>query len=121
MVFKPYNLTMASDIENIEFFSRLNPKRLTSLDEDARNERTQILADQRRFAKYGTNNAKLAALMESGQLMPAAELVRVREEEAKRAAEFEAAVQSERSHSKTRIPRLKVEIPIIYTREPVDE
>jgi hypothetical protein len=58
---------MASDIENLEFFSGLNPKRLTSLNEDAKNERAQILADQKRFAKYGTNSAKRAAMIEGGK------------------------------------------------------
>lgn len=65
------------------------------------------------------NNPKLAALMESGQLMSATELVR--EDEVIRATEFAAGVQSKQSHSKTRIPRLKVDDPLIYTREPVNE
>lgn len=57
--------------------------------------------------------------MESGQLMSATELVR--EDEVIRATEFAAGVQSKQSHSKTRIPRLKVDDPLIYTREPVNE
>jgi len=112
---------MANEIGDLEYVGRMNPQRLTSLEEDSKTEQAQILADQKRFAKYGTNNPKLAALMESGQLMPAADLVRVREDEVKRAAEFAAAVQSEQSHSKTRIARPKVDDPVIYTREPIDE
>jgi len=111
---------MANEIGDLEYVGGINPQRLTSLEEDSKTEQAQILADQKRFAKYGTNNPKLAALMESGQLMPAAELVRVREDEVKRAAEFEAAVQSEQSHSKTRIARSIVADAIVYTREPFE-
>ena len=106
---------------DIEFFSGLNPKRLTSLEEDFKAERAQILADQKRFAKYGTNSAKLAALMESKQVMPASELVKVRDEEARIAAAFQEAVASEQSYNRTRAPHSKVESPVIYTREPLDE
>jgi len=106
---------------NIEFVGQMKPQRLTSMAEDYKTEQAKILADQKRFAKYGTNNPKLAALMESGQLIPAVELVRVKEEEARQAAAFEASVQSEQSHSRTRIPRSIVISPPIYTREPVDE
>jgi hypothetical protein len=58
---------MADGINDLEFVGRMSPKRLTTLDEDAKAERAQILADQKRFAKYGTNSAKRVALMESGQ------------------------------------------------------
>lgn len=112
---------MSNGSDDIEFFSGLNPKRLTSLEEDFKAERAQILADQKRFAKYGTNSAKLAALMESKQVMPASELVRVRDEEARIAAAFQEAVKSEQSHSRTRAPHSKVKAPAIYTREPADE
>ncbi|OZA77870.1 hypothetical protein [Polynucleobacter sp. 39-46-10] len=106
---------------DIEFVGRVSPKSLKSWGEQFKEERDQLLADQKRFAKYGTNNPKLAALMASGQLMPAAELVRVREEEVRQAAAFEAAVQSEQSHSRTRIPREKVESAPVFSREPFSE
>jgi hypothetical protein len=107
--------------DNLEFVGRMNPKPLKSMDQQFKEERDQLLADQKRFAKYGTNNPKLAALMASGQLMPAAELVRVREEEVRQAAAFEAAVQSEQSHSRTRIPREKAESAPVFRREPFSE
>ena len=106
---------------DVEFMGRMNPKSQKTWDQRFKEERDQLLADQKRFAKYGTNNAKLAALMASGQLMPAAELIRVREEEARQAAAFAEAVQSEQSLSRTRIPRDKVESTPIYSREPFNE
>jgi len=54
---------MANEIGDLEYVGRMNPQRLTSLEEDSRTEQAQILADQKRFAKYGTNNPKKAALM----------------------------------------------------------
>ena len=54
-------------------------------------------------------------------MMPASELVKIRGDEIKRAAEFEAAVQSEQSHNRTRIARPNVDDAVTYTREPVDE
>ena len=56
-----------SDKSNLEFMGQMKPQRLTSMEEDSRNEPAQIHADQARFAKYGTNSAKKAALLESGQ------------------------------------------------------
>lgn len=37
------------------------------MEEDSRNELAQMHADQVRFARYGTNSTKKAALIESGQ------------------------------------------------------
>lgn len=65
---------------NIDFVGKMQSQRLTSLAEDCKAAQAKILTDQKRFAKYGTNNPKLAALMESGQLIPAVGLVRAREE-----------------------------------------
>lgn len=103
---------------DVEFMGMMNPKPQKTWEQQFKEERDQLLADQKRFAKYGTNNAKLAALMASGQIIPAAELVRVREEEARQAAAFAEAVQSEQSLSRTRIPRDKVESTPVFSREP---
>lgn len=58
---------MMGDKSNLEFVGQMRPQRLTSMQEDSRSELAQIHADQARFAKYGTNSAKKAALIESGQ------------------------------------------------------
>lgn len=108
-------------MSDVEFVGKINPKPLKSMDQQFKEGQAKYLADQKRFAKYGTNNPKLAALMESGQLIPAAELARVREEEARQAAEFEEAVKSEQSLSRTRIPRKKVEATPMYSREPFQD
>ena len=57
-----------TDESNVEFVGNMKPQRLTSFEEDFKNERTQILTDQARFAKYGTNSAKKADLMAGGQV-----------------------------------------------------
>lgn len=108
-------------MSEVEFIGRVNPKPFKSMYQQFKEERDQLLADQKRFAKYGTNNPKLAALLASGQVMPAADLVRIREDEAKQAAAFEEAVLSEQSLSRTRIPRQKVEPICAYSREPFNE
>ncbi|MBU3631158.1 hypothetical protein [Polynucleobacter sp. AP-Melu-500A-A1] len=56
-----------SDKSNLEFVGCMQPQRSTSLAEDFKRELTQMHADQARFAKYGTNSARKAALIESGQ------------------------------------------------------
>ena len=56
-----------SDKSNLEFLGCMKPQRLTSLAEDFKGELTQIHADQARFAKYGKNSAKKAALMDGSQ------------------------------------------------------
>lgn len=55
------------DKSNLEFVGQMKPQRLTSMEEDSRNELAQIHADQARFAKYGKKRAKKAALIESGR------------------------------------------------------
>lgn len=92
-------------MSDVEYVGGMNSKPQKTWEQLFKEEREQLLADQKRFAKYGTNNDKLAALIASGQVMPAADLVRVREEEVKRAIEFEEAVKSEQSLSRSRIPR----------------
>lgn len=104
-------------MSDIEFFAKLNPKRLTSLDEDHKAERKEILESQARFKKYGTNKQSIANLMASGQVMPASELVRVREEQEQTAKAFADSVQAEASHQKTKIKSEVESDDPIYTRE----
>ena len=49
-------------MSDIAFLSKLNPKRLTSLDEDHKAEQKQILEDQAHWAKYGTNRPRRGSL-----------------------------------------------------------
>jgi hypothetical protein len=46
------------DETNVEFVGKMNPKKLTSLEEDFKKEQAEILADQAHWAKYGTNRSK---------------------------------------------------------------
>lgn len=52
-------------MSDIEFFAKLSPKRLTSLAEDYKSWQGEYLNDQRRFAKWGTNDPKKALLLDS--------------------------------------------------------
>lgn len=104
-------------MSDIEFLAKLTPKKLTSLDEDHKVERKAYLADEARYKRYGTNNQKLADLMASGQLLPASELVRVREEQEQAVKAFEESVQSELSHQKTKMKSGIEPAKPIYTRE----
>ena len=45
-------------MSDIEFFSKVNPQRLTSLEEDHKAEQTQILEDQAHWAKHGANRPR---------------------------------------------------------------
>ena len=47
-----------SNMGNIEFFSKANSQRLTSLEEDHKAEQKQILEDQAHWAKYGANRPR---------------------------------------------------------------
>jgi len=55
-----------SDDSNALFLGRVKAQRLTSIEEDCKREREQILVDQTRFAKYGTNSVKKAQLIKDG-------------------------------------------------------
>ena len=43
---------------NVEIVGKMNPKKLTSLEEDFRKEQAEILADQTHWKKCGTNRRK---------------------------------------------------------------
>ena len=43
---------------DIEFFSNLNPQKLTSLEEDSHAKQKEILEDQAHWAKYGANRPR---------------------------------------------------------------
>lgn len=43
---------------NLEFVGKLNPKKLTSLEEDRKRGQAEILADQAHWKKNGTNRQK---------------------------------------------------------------
>ena len=53
---------------NLEFVGQMKPQKLTSLEDDFKAWRSEIHADQERWKKYGTNSAKKATQIESGQV-----------------------------------------------------
>ena len=105
---------------SVEFFGKVNPKRLTSSEEDFKIEQQEHLKEEARFKKYKTNKQELADLLASNTVMPASELVRVRDEEAKARIAFEEAVQNEESHRKTKQSNGTGVISPIYSREKIE-
>lgn len=102
---------------SVEFFGKVSPKPLTSPAEAFKTERNKYLEDEARFKKYKTNKQGLADLLASNAVIPASELVRVRDEEAKARVAFEEAVQSEESHRKIKQSNGTGVIRPIYSRE----
>ncbi|BDT75818.1 hypothetical protein [Polynucleobacter sp. KF022] len=49
---------------NLEYVGKMNPLRLTSLEEDRKKEQAEILADQAHWKKYGTNRRSGASKRE---------------------------------------------------------
>ena len=54
-----------TDVSNIEFVGKIKADKLTSLAEDAKNELSEIHADQAHWTKYGTNRSSKAAKSKS--------------------------------------------------------
>lgn len=50
-----------TDESNVELVGKMNPKKLTSLEEDIKKEQAEILAAQVHWAKHGTNRLKKSA------------------------------------------------------------
>ena len=105
----------------VEFFGKLNPKRLSSLTEDFNGEQAQYLADEARYKKYKTNKQSVADLLARNQIMPASELLRIREEQAQAQKAFEESVKNEESHRKSKYPNEVGSITPIYSREPFED
>lgn len=49
---------------NLEYVGKMNPLRLTSLEEERKKEQAEILADQAHWKKYGTNRRSGASKRE---------------------------------------------------------
>lgn len=108
-------------MSNAEYFGRVKPKRLSSLDEDIKADQTKILGDQARFKKYGTNKQSLADLIASGKVVQAAELSRIKEDEIAAQMAFNEAVKSEESHRRSKIKTDPDSAVAHYTREPFSD
>lgn len=104
-------------MSDIEYFGKLSPKRNTSLEEDHKADQAKIRGDQARFKKYGTNSQALADLMAKGQVLPAADLVRIRDEQAAAAKQFAASIADEMNNQKTKQPRATAPPADSLTRE----
>ena len=108
-------------MSDAEFFSKVTPKRLTSLAEDFKNSQEEFRKDEkdrelRRAGKAPAHEVTrerlpcevmhkrdLSTLLRSGQVLPASELAKQKEEALRLAKDLGEAVRSEVSHRRTKI------------------
>lgn len=108
-------------MSDIEFFAKVSPKRLTSLAEDFKRSREEFRKDgkDRELRRAGKAPAPevtrerlpcevihkqdLNTLLVSGQVLPASELAKQKEDALRLAKDLEEAVRSEISHRRTKI------------------
>jgi len=123
-------------MSDAEFFSKVNPKRLTSLAEDFRCSQEEFRRDEkdRELRKAGKvpapevtrerlpceviHKQDLSTLLRSGQVLPASELAKQKEDALRLTKDLEEAVRSEVSHRRTKIQTEPDKTVVYYTREP---
>ena len=123
-------------MSDAEFFSKVTPKRLTSLAEDFKNSQEEFRKDEkdrelRRAGKAPAHEVTrerlpcevihkqdLITLLKSGQVLPASGLAKKKEDALRLAKDLEEAVRSEVSHRRTKIQTEPDKTLVHYTREP---
>jgi hypothetical protein len=108
-------------MSDIEYYGKPSSERRTSLEEDHKAEQAKIRADHARFKKYGTNNQALADLMAKGQVLPAADLVRIRDEQVIAAKQFAASITDEVNNQKSKRQHSIAPVKPIFSREPFED
>ena len=124
---------------NVEFFAKLNPKRLTSLAEDFKRSQEEFRQDEKnrefrrankqpvpettreRLPSQVIHKQDLNSLLSSGQLIPASKLAKQKEDAQRLAKDLEEAVRSEISHRRTKIRTGPDATVAHYTRESFEE
>jgi len=126
-------------MSDAEFFSKVTPKRLTSLAEDFKNSQEEFRKDEkdrelRRAGKAPAHEVtrerlpcevihkqNLSTLLMSGQVIPASELAKQKEDALRLSKDLEEAVRSEISHRRTKIQTEPDKTVVHFTREPFEE
>lgn len=126
-------------MSDVEFFSKVSPKRLTSLAEDFKSSQEEFRKDEkdrglRRAGKAPVpevtrerlpcdviHKQDLNTLLKSGQVLPASELAKQKKDALRLAKDLEEAVRSEISHRRTKIQTEPDKTVVHFTREPFDE
>ena len=126
-------------MSDAEFFAKVCPKRLTSLAEDFKLSKEEFRRDEkdrelRRAGKMPVpeitrerlpcdviHKQDLCTLLRSGQVLPASELAKQKEDALRLAKDLEEAVRSEVSHRRTKIQTEPDKTVVHYTREPFEE
>jgi len=125
-------------MSDLEFLGRMNPKRLTSLEEDFKTSQQQYRDDMQqnalrragklmkpepevtreRIPNEVINKSDLSQLLRSGRVIPASELAERKEIAQRLSKDLEEAVRSEVSHRRTKIQTEPDKSVAHYTREP---
>ena len=123
-------------MSDAEFFAKVSPKRLTSLAEDFKRSKEEFCRDERhrKLRRSGKvpipevtrerlpcevmHKRDLSTLLRSGQVLPASELAKQKEEALRLAKDLGEAVRSEVSHRRTKIQTKPDKTVAHYTREP---
>jgi hypothetical protein len=126
-------------MSDAEFFAKVSPKKLTNLEEDFKQSREEFRKDEKdremkragkapvpevtreRLTNEVIHKQDLSTLLRSGQILPASELARQKEDALRLANDLEQAVRSEISHRRTKIQTEPDKTVAHYTREPFDE
>jgi len=125
-------------MSDLEFLGRMNPKRLTSLEEDFKTSQQQYRDDMQqnalrragklvkpepevtreRIPNEVINKPDLSQLLRSGRVIPASELAERKEIAQMLSKDLEEAVRSEVSHRRTKIQTEPDKSVAHYIREP---
>ena len=126
-------------MSDAEFFSKLSPKRLTSLAEDFKRSQEEFRQDEKNRALRLSGETPVAEttrerlpcevvqkpdlehLLRSGAVLPASQLANQKEESERLAKDLEEAVRSEVSHRRTKIQTEPDKTVVHYTREPFED
>ena len=126
-------------MSDAEFFAKVIPKRLTSLAEDFKQSQEEFRKDEKnrgirragkvpesevtreRLSHEVIDKQDLRTLLRSGQVLPASELAKQKEDAVRLAKDLEEAVRSELSHRRTKIQTDPDKTVVHYTREPFEE
>ena len=126
-------------MSDAEFFAKVTPKRLTSLADDFKQSQEEFRKDEKdrelrrsgkvpapevtreRFPHEVIHKQDLNTLLKSGQVLPASELAKKKEDTLRLAKDLEEAVRSEISHRRTKIQTEPDKSVVHFTREPFEE
>ena len=118
-------------MSDLEFVGKINPQRLKSFAEAEKEYREEMLRDRERWEDRNKPKPRavetrepvpeIDQLIASGEVIPASQLAKQKEESERLAKDLEEAVRSEVSHRRTKIQTQPDRTVAHYTREPFED